>query len=372
MRRLIYYLFLVAMVLCALGVGAAETPLLPDQFGAWQAQGPAKILSGQNLYAGFGADARTDILKESGLSRIEARTYRSGGRELPLRLHIFTDPTGAYQYYTQRISRNHNRFVLGDEAAFDYYGGTVLIGNLVVAAGPSTDFVPADLDGLDKALTPKADHTPYPPLRLYVPRKDQVYGTQKFALGPVGFRTALEQLNQEAYRDLEKEVGFNANVEAMLAKYQGGHDSGVLVLLEYPTPQLAEKQLHHLEDSLPAAAKEAGVNVERNASILSLVLEASSVEYAQKLRNAVNYETQVTWNESSHTATDPPIVVVLVKIIVFTMMFMGVATGLGILYGGLRILIKRRFPGKIFDRPQDIEVLQMGLSGKKIDPSDMY
>jgi hypothetical protein len=29
-------------------------------------------------------------------------------------------------------------------------------------------------------------------------------------------------------------------------------------------------------------------------------------------------------------------------------------------------------PGKVFDRPQDIEVLQLGLSGKKIDPTDMY
>jgi hypothetical protein len=35
-------------------------------------------------------------------------------------------------------------------------------------------------------------------------------------------------------------------------------------------------------------------------------------------------------------------------------------------------LTKRLFPGKVFDRPQDIEVLQMDLSGKKIDPSDMY
>ena len=157
-----------------------------------------------------------------------------------------------------------------------------------------------------------------------------------------------------------------------MAKYRSERDSGTLLLLEYPTPQIAEQQLHHLEEALPAAAKQAGVNVERRASMLSLVFEASSKEYAKKLRDAVDYETQVTWNETGHAATDPPIVVVLVKILVFTMMFLGLATGLGILFGGARIVIKRLFPGKIFDRPQDIEVLQMGLSGKKIDPSDMY
>jgi len=41
-------------------------------------------------------------------------------------------------------------------------------------------------------------------------------------------------------------------------------------------------------------------------------------------------------------------------------------------FGGFRVIVKRLYPGKVFDRPQDIEVLQLGLSGKKIDPSDMY
>ncbi len=366
------YLLLLATVICAVGASAANTSLLPDQFGAWQAEGPSKIVSGQNLYAGSGADVRTDILKESGLTRIEERTYRSGEKELKLSLDVFKDPTGAYQFFTHTTSSSHHRFPLGDEAAFDVGTGSMLLGNFVVIAGPLPNLKPEDLAGLDKDLQTKADHSPYPPLKIYVPNKDQIYGTQKYALGPVGFRYALDQLDQGAFHELEKEVGFNSGVETMMAKYQAGRDGGVLILLEYPTPQLAEQHLHHLEKALPAAAKTAGVNVERKASMLSLVLDGSSREYAQKLRDAVDYETQVTWNESSHTATDPPILVMLVKIIVFTMMFMGVALGLGILYGGLRILIKRSFPGKVFDRPQDIEILQMGLSGKKIDLSDMY
>jgi hypothetical protein len=36
------------------------------------------------------------------------------------------------------------------------------------------------------------------------------------------------------------------------------------------------------------------------------------------------------------------------------------------------VLTKRLFPGKVFDRPENVEVLQLGLSGKKIDSSDMY
>jgi hypothetical protein len=65
-------------------------------------------------------------------------------------------------------------------------------------------------------------------------------------------------------------------------------------------------------------------------------------------------------------------VIILSKIFLFTGLFLGVATGLGVAFGGVRVLTKRLFPGKIFDRPENVEVLQLGLSGKKIDPSDMY
>jgi hypothetical protein len=36
------------------------------------------------------------------------------------------------------------------------------------------------------------------------------------------------------------------------------------------------------------------------------------------------------------------------------------------------VVTKRFFPGKVFDRANQMEVLQLGLSGKRIDPSDFY
>jgi hypothetical protein len=371
MRKLTY-VFLVAVMTLATGVFAATTSLLPDQFGSWQATGPSKITTGKDLSAWYKVDPRREVTREAGLTTIEERTYRNGDREINLNLSVFKDPTGAYQEYTLATSTEHHAYAFGDEAATDGKTWNILVGNLFVTVGTEKPLKAEELSGLDIALRAKADHTPYPPLRTYSPEKDRIYGSQKYAAGPEGFRYALFQIENGAFRELAKEVGFNNGAEALLAKYQAGRDRGTLLLLEYPTPQIAEQQLHHLSEALPVAAKQAGVTVERKASMLSLVFEASSKEYEKKLRDAVNYDTQVTWNESSHAATDPPIVVVLVKILVFTMMFLGLATGLGILFGGARIVIKRLFPGKIFDRPQDIEVLQMGLSGKKIDPSDMY
>jgi Family of unknown function (DUF6599) len=365
--------YLLALLLCLpVLAGAAEThALLPEHFGPWTSGTPITIRSGPGLYKSWG-DAQTANLKEAGLRSFEERSYNDGKEDLKVALYTFNDPTGAYEFYTQSIAPGMESGGIGDESALDAHSGTLLVGNLVIELGPFSALDPKSLTGLLSALKPAVDKTPFPQLKSYLPDHWRVFGSEKYALGPTGFRSAMNSLGQAAFANLANDVGFESKAEAILARYQGEHGSGVLLLLEYPTPQLAEQHLRHLREALPEAAKREGVTVERKTSLLSMVFAPSSPLHAQAIRDAVNYETQVTWNESSHTATDPPIVVIMVKIFLFTGLFLGVATGVGIAFGGLRVIIKRLFPGKVFDRPQDIEVLQLGLSGKKIDPTDMY
>jgi hypothetical protein len=123
---------------------------------------------------------------------------------------------------------------------------------------------------------------------------------------------------------------------------------------------------------LPPGANQGEESILRKGSLLSIVLSASSPEYAKSLREASNYETEVTWNEPSQTLTDPPLTSTMVKIFIGTGVFMVSAIVLGIAFGGVRIITKRLLPGKVFDRPAQIEVLQLGLSSKPIDPTDLY
>ena len=171
---------------------------------------------------------------------------------------------------------------------------------------------------------------------------------------------------------LVDEVGFSLGAEAILARYQRGKESAVLVLIDYATPQLAEQHLHHLEAAVSPAAKQAGTTVERKASLLSLVLKPSSAAFGESLRNALRYETEVTWNEPTHKITDPPWLVIVGRIIILTLLFMGLAVAVGAAFGGIRVLLKTFFPGKIFDRPGQMDVLQLGISGKRIDSRDLY
>jgi uncharacterized membrane protein len=62
----------------------------------------------------------------------------------------------------------------------------------------------------------------------------------------------------------------------------------------------------------------------------------------------------------------------LAKIMIATMLFMLVAVVLGVAFGGVRVLAKIFFPGKVFDRPDQMDVLQLGLSSKRIDSRDFY
>ena len=372
MRKLIVVSALLALF-CT-GVYAAN-PVLPDHFGAWQAAGPSKTTTLKDLGPDWTQGTNADkVLKESGLSSIEERTYRDGADQATLRLFALKDPSSAYEFYTFLLAPGMRNMGVGQDSALGATDGRILIGNFVIQATLSPNVKPESLNDLVPALKPKADPTAFPPLKSYLPEEWLVFGSQKYALGPEAFRSAMRSLGEGAYADLSKEVGFDehSEAEAILARYQGEHGSGVLLLLEYPTPQVAENRLHHLEDALPASAKQSGVTVERKASLLSLVFAATSAMHAQAIRDAVNYETQVTWNEPHQTITDPPLVQMLYKIFLFTSLFLVVATVTGIAFGGFRILIKHWWPGKVFDRPENIEVLQLGLTGKKIDPSDMY
>lgn len=352
---------------------SAQTNLLPDQAGSWQAQGPAKAMHAQDLPSNFSQSRNLEqILKEAGLSRIEQRAYQNGQDIATVRVFVLKDPSSAYEFYTSLLAPEMQPQSLGDAGAFSQADSRILVGNFVVHATLSPNAKPDSLAVLAKALKAKADPTPFPPVRTYLPEHWRVFGTEKYALGPEGFRAAMQSLDQAGNDSLASEVGFQMGAEAILARYQGQKGSGTLLLIEYPNPQIAENHRHHLEQALPEAAKTSGVTVERNASLLSLVFAATSPMHAKAIRDGINYQTEVTWNEPSSTATDPPLVLVLFKIFLFTSLFLIVATVTGLFFGGVRVLIKHWLPGKVFDRPQDIEVLQLGLSGKKIDPTDMY
>ena len=359
MRR--YFLFLCGFALLGAAPAYAQKTVLPKQFGDWTkkscvAEPPRLILA-----------------DETGQRQFEVCDYNSGDKSVGIRLGLYRDPTSAYEIYTSRLRAGMMPTKLGQAAAFDRDG--VLIQDGVFVLESSANISREDLAALIQSVDAKSEKTPLPPIRTYLPTEGRLVGSERYAQGPEALKRALAEANEPEMPALVSAIGFGkeADAEAMLARYSTPRKgTGVLLLLEYPTPNVAEQHIHHLAEVLPTGATQGEDSILRKGSLLAIVLSASSPEYAKSLREASNYETQVTWNEPSQTLTDPPITSIMVKIFIGTGVFMVAAVVLGIAFGGVRIITKRLFPGKVFDRPAQIEVLQLGLSSKPIDPSDLY
>jgi hypothetical protein len=348
-KTLIFFTF----ILFATAVRAAEVPW-PAKLGDWTADSAAATkptTSGEE-----------SLLKEAGLVSTNTKTYHAGGnRTIPVTLYTFKDSSGAYEAYAflngvfSRADTNHTLLVNGN-----------LVLHIPVLPWSSTEIRP-----VEKWLASASDHVASPPIATYLPGENRYPISERYALGKVGFQEAAKETGSDEVGKLADVAGFESHAEAMFAKYKDRKDEATLLLIEYPTPQLAELHMRHLRRAL-ADAKMTTSSIERKGSLLSIVLTPTSAEYAEKLRGSVNYETSVTWNEASQTATDPPILSTVAKIFIATGVFMVVTVVIGIAFGGVRIITKRLFPGKVFDRKDQIEVLQLGLSSKPIDPSDMY
>ena len=308
--------------------------------------------------------ALAPIVKESGFETASSRSYKAADQTVRLTLYTFHDSSGAYEAYTAMKSGDDDGGAPSTASTLIARGNQVLW--VLGSSSLSTDVVKA-AETWERSVS---DGVASPPVATYLPDKGKEPATELYALGPAAFRQAANWAGPEAVGLIDV-AGFNSGAEAMFARYKVGKEWATLLLIEYPTPQLAELHLRHMQRALHNG-KWSTSSVERKGSLLSIVLAPTSAEYAEKLRGAVNYETEVTWNEPSSTATDPPITSTLVKIIIATGMFMMVTLVLGIAFGGVRVITKRLFPGKVFDRPAQMEVLQLGLSGKPIDPRDMY
>jgi hypothetical protein len=364
MRKLCHIAALILALVAMPRVFAQQT-VLPAHIGNWSGQ-PSPMWVETEAPSSY-----VNLWKETGRAPGEFCEYASGSAKLDVSLEKYRDPSNAYEMYTALIRPDMHPSTLGKTSAVDGDRLFALIGDFILTVKPTPAISDADLAALVKSVSGHADQTPLPPIRAYLP-KGFTDGTQRYARGPAAFGNAIASLKQDEFANLISEAGFNSSAEAMFAHYREGKDEAVLLLLDYPTPQLAEQHLRHLELAISPAQKQAGTTIERKATLLSLVLRPSSTAYGNALRRAVNYETEVTWNEPHQTITDPPLLTTVAKIIIATIGFMVVAVVLGAAFGGVRVLAKIFFPGKFFDRPEQMDVLQLGLSGKRIDSRDFY
>jgi hypothetical protein len=194
-----------------------------------------------------------------------------------------------------------------------------------------------------------------PPVAELLPKENRVRHSEKFLMGS-GVLTHLIPM------DTKDPFGLATGAEAALAKYQSHSETATLLLIHYPTQQLARKFLEAGYAEYSAKYPNQPVFYKRDGPMVVLVFNSNSPELATTLLDKVSYVSMVSWDPK----VEPPTIgEVMIRIFIFCGVMLGLTFACGFVFGLIRIVVKRFFPGKVFDRPKTMEVIRLNLGPKK-------
>jgi len=348
---------------------ATAQELLPGSFAGWN--GSPLTTYEANVVEDLTRD-HAAVLREYGVLRAERRSYARAGATLVVTLYRLRDPSGAFGAYSFLRSANMIPATISEHAALGPDRALAVVGNLVLeVGGEDLTSHSTDLARLAKQLAQRVDSGPYPTLWRYLPRGGLVSNSERYVLGPVALSRILPLNNGDW-------IGFGDGAEAQLARYRIAGGEATLLLASYPTPQAATRKLEEMAQWFrvnPAEALKPGrptIYARRSGSLLALAVNADSSATAKRLLEQVQYEATVTWNEPGLKGSEDEFEAMLIAIFIGTGILLLFALVASLAFGGVRLLTKKLLPGKVFDRPDEMEILQLGLSSKPIEAKDFY
>ena len=348
-KKLITALFVASSLVCL--AAAKEPGILPQAFNGWT-MSPPGIKAGTDPASIDPTDFA--VLKEYGITDFETATYSRNGRKMQVKAVRFNDASGAFGAFTFYVHPQMQTEKIGDRAASDnrrilFYKGHVLVDvTLEQISGMSA----TDLRALAEMLPhPRGNTSVLPTLPADLPKESQLANTDRYIIGPI----ALERVGVPIPASL---VDFSKSPEVAVAKYRGAAGVGTLTLVEYPTPQMAAERLRALQSaSLPAGP----FFFKRTGPILAAISGDMREADAQTLLAAVNYDADVTWNEPAKRKHIAGPTEFLIAVFVLIGVVLLIALIFGFAFGGFRMLAKRLFPNRGFDRPDEVEIIRLNL-----------
>jgi hypothetical protein len=337
--------------------------VLPNQFAGWQLSGSVV----KSTDAATADPANATVLKEYGFERLEkARYTRDDGRALDIKAAVFEDASGAYGAFTFYRTQEMLEEKIGGQGSS--LGNRVLFfqGNVLVDAvfNKVTAMSAAELRELAGALPqPRGSTAKLPSLRNYLPMRGYQKNSEKYVTGPA----ALDRMSAPLASSL---VDFKSDVEVVLAKYAAEAGDATLMLIEYPTPQIAAEKLRQIDASHQVTAQQPGTASimdvgpffdKRTGPIVVIASGPLSRREAQAMLGAISYDADVTWNENAYLDKKNNLANLLFNVIVLCGIVIGLALVAGVGFGGARLLLKKIFPGKVFDRPEEMEFISLHL-----------
>jgi hypothetical protein len=198
-----------------------------------------------------------------------------------------------------------------------------------------------------------------PPVSVYLPAEHLVEGSEKYLLSP-------EAIDPATGMDPNK-LGFDSSAEAASASYDVNGKPARLLLILYPTQHIAKRYAEEMD----ATSKASAAFRKRAGPLVAVVYGSTSEAVASSILRDVSHEFKVTWDEP------PPglgLGTMLITIFTFIAIAFAFTTVAGVSFGGLRVFLKARYPNRIFDRPEAMELIQLkliqGVTDRRIGSND--
>ncbi len=232
-------------LLSVLACAASAQNILPKSFAGWTQTGEVKTITQPSQ-----ADAAYPaVLNEYGFTDEEVATYtRPDGRKLTIKAARFKDATGAYGAFTFYRDPAMKSEQIGTKSASANERILFFRSNVLVDAGFDrvTGMSAAELREL-AGMLPEAKATAgnLPTLPDYLPKPGAMENSAKYILGPQALVATKTPLTAEL-------VNFNTDPEILTQNYSTSDGPVTLMLVEYPTPQIAIERLRAVQASAEA------------------------------------------------------------------------------------------------------------------------
>jgi hypothetical protein len=293
------------------------------------------------------AGKRAAAINRYGLIGATTQDWNGPNGKVRLTLYEMFDPTAAYGLFTADRNINQPGFT------------TIPTGTEGFRLGNRTEFWQAKyvvklegnastIDSLAQTISENIfGRSRKPPVSMHLPPLSLVQGSEKYVVDSSG-------IGRELGLDPQT-LGFDDSVEVATADYRVAGKLAHLVLLMYPTQQVAKKY----EEKWMAMAPDDGASRKRVGSLLALVRGSADPSIAKAILDGVNYETQVTWDQPRPDISIREVILTIFSFIGVALLFTVVV---GLSFGGVRVFVKARYPNRIFDRSQDMEIIQLKLA----------
>ena len=338
---------LLSVLLVASCWAANAENILPKSFAGWtQFATPSVIAKPEQADSAYPA-----VLNEYGFTGGEAATYtRPDGRTLSIKAARFKDATGASGAFTFYRRPEMNTERIGTKAASANERVLFFRDNLLVEAkfDRLTAMSAAELRELAASLPEvKGPTAQLPSLWAYLPKEHAQENSAKYVLGPQALVASQIGLPADA-------VGFDFEPEILAQNYSTPDGPVRLILVEYPTPQIATERLKAFQAA-------GSTPVRRTGPILIVESGATGSSEAKDLLNSVNYEAEITWNEATSVAKKDNVGNLLIAVFGLIGILLLIGLIFGVFLGGIRVLVSKYFPGTVLDVPENVEILQLHL-----------